>query len=220
MALFLADTPYIQSQEDWRVSASYLRLRHGTGRAADAALRMDYGVMEKMQARALIPYRTLRLTGGGRSSGLGDPALEILYDVAPTTSDTPLAAYGGVNLPTGDEDKGLGRGETAFSAGLRSVFRLGSVDFFANAGIEWDDEGGHLKSHFALVREIDRWLPVLEVSGLAATGAEKFITPGVIYRTWGGTELGLAFPIGMGAHAPRDGFMLRATRNFGGDRDR
>ena len=123
-ALFLAETPFVETLEEWRVSASFLGLRRGTARISDWALRMDYGVTERIQARATIPHRTIRLAGGGRSSGLSDPGVEILYDVARVTSDIPLAAYGGATLPTGDEDKGLGRGSTVASGGLRTAWAI------------------------------------------------------------------------------------------------
>jgi hypothetical protein len=216
-SLFLAETPFVAGEEDIRLSGAFARSRAGTGRATEWTLTADYGAMERLQGRVRIPYKTLRLSGGGRSSGLSDPSLEALYDVSPVTSDAVLATYAGLTLATGDEKKGLGREESVLAAGLRFSHQVRPpVEFHGNLGMEWDEEGPHVVGHAAAVFQADRWFPVLEVNGIGAAADRKFVTPGVIYRTWGDVEWGLAFPLSVGKGAPQDGVLLRVTRVFGG----
>lgn len=102
-----------------------------------------------------LPGRPPGLPGGGsggspgeeivevrRESGLGDISLQAeVYllqgsDVAPWV--TGLAR---VKTPTGDEDRGLGTGETDFELGLGVVQPFGRASLFADTGYTWIGKG-------------------------------------------------------------------------------
>lgn len=84
-------------------------------------------------AAVTVPYLWLRsdrnpLTGESGStteSGLGDIALKGRYQAVSQESWKPfIDVFGRVKLPTADEDKGLGTGETDFGIGTEMVRRF------------------------------------------------------------------------------------------------
>lgn len=74
-------------------------------------------------------------TGVSRSvSGMGDMSLSATYTVPFDAEHLYLDLTGRVRLPTGDEDKGLGTGETDFIALATLTKEFGGLSIFAEGG--------------------------------------------------------------------------------------
>jgi hypothetical protein len=98
----------------------------GDGRAVVPYVR--YGVSDNMAASLRIPYIANSSDALGSVSGLGDIGLglSILAYGPADIGDYSIVCNMGVKLPTGNEDKGLGIGETTYSAGVVFAMRLTS----------------------------------------------------------------------------------------------
>jgi hypothetical protein len=73
-----------------------------------------------------------------RESGIGDVVGSLTYIVNPTSETLPiLELTGKVKLPTADEDKGLGSGETDYTAQIDIAQSFGRVTPFATFGQRW-----------------------------------------------------------------------------------
>jgi hypothetical protein len=78
-----------------------------------------YGLIENLTARVHAPYDTLKPDIGGDESGIGDVTLGVdLVAYQDVFSFPFVIPHLDVSLPTGDEDKGLGAGDTLIRAGV------------------------------------------------------------------------------------------------------
>lgn len=94
-----------------------------------------YGLADNWAVRVAPAFVSWDVDGGGSESGLGDTRVLTVYrflDEAQAGFD--LAVKGGVSLPTGDDDQGLGTGNVEPDLALLAAKTLGPVIAVANAG--------------------------------------------------------------------------------------
>lgn len=90
--------------------------------------------------RHMIP--TTSISGSQSESGIGDISLGASYFLPRgTDKDLYLSVTGRVNLPTGDETVGLGKGETSYDLEFNIDKYLEKNLFFGTIGYEFVDEG-------------------------------------------------------------------------------
>jgi len=79
---------------------------------------MSYGVLENVDLVFGIPYQSIRTKGEGATAtetGLSDVSFEVKWRFY-EKEGLSFALKPGLSLPTGDDEKGLGAGKTAYSA--------------------------------------------------------------------------------------------------------
>jgi len=75
-------------------------------------LEVNYGILADTQLHLLIPFRYTNPDGGEAHYGLGDTEVGIKYQLIHETDSVPaVAVFPLVEIPTGDEDRGLGNGK-------------------------------------------------------------------------------------------------------------
>jgi mono/diheme cytochrome c family protein len=87
----------------------------------DSELAYEYRLGKSDQLEIAVPFGFVRRPGGGLTGGVGDLAFGLKHvaysHVAPDASRGSILSFQGeVALPTGDETKGFGTGETVFTA--------------------------------------------------------------------------------------------------------
>ena len=76
-------------------------------------LEVNYGVIPEVQLHVIVPDAFDSAAGEARNYGLGDIELGVKYRFLKETDDHPqIAVFPLVELPTGDETRGLGTGHT------------------------------------------------------------------------------------------------------------
>lgn len=91
----------------------------GDSDATAAAPYVRYGLTKDISLELLIPFLDINFPGGDSESGLGDIEATVQLRAFEDLFGSPyFIPHFTVIAPTGDDDKGLGAGETAFVAGI------------------------------------------------------------------------------------------------------
>jgi len=118
-----------------------------------------YALFKNLAVSAQAPFRTIDPELGGSESGLGDTTVGLEFLGYQDIFRYPwIMPHVSVSLATGDEDKGLGTGETAYTLGLAMGTTVEDVfHFVADARYNILDDQDNIPSvAFALVWDLDR----------------------------------------------------------------
>lgn len=103
------------------------------GRAAELAPQLAYGVAPTVDVILRPAWLDLHPAGEERQRGMGDTSLDLkwrFYDV----DGVQLALRGGVDLPTGNAERGLGSTSTGMHAVVALGVEWGTATVLANLG--------------------------------------------------------------------------------------
>ena len=132
--------------------------------------------------------------------GIGDVELEALYSWM-SISDLPVhaALSMGVLIPTGDEDKDLGEGSTAYEpvailAADLDVLNGGQI--FLNLGAEIDKHETEKFVNVGAFMALRNWVPSLEWNR-SEEEEDRYLTPGLTWTSGGAWNIGLGVPVGL-----------------------
>lgn len=104
-------------------------------------IRVNYGVMDKLTVFGVVPVFSSIDLGGGSESGIGDIWLGAKYAVMPA-----LTVRGALDLPTGDDDKGLGNdGGFGIDVAAMSSQKLDKIGMNGQVGLRYNVEDGDSK---------------------------------------------------------------------------
>ncbi len=117
----------------------------------------------------------------GSESGVGDTNLDLRYRFLDETDSLPeMSVHGGVKLPTADEDKGLGTGETDYRMGIELVKELGgwTLDLGMDYNILGDPDGYDLDNYVSAYGDVSTsFVPglttIFKLSGAQAASEES-----------------------------------------------
>lgn len=112
-------------------------------RAGEAATALSYGIAERVDLVVGIPYIWGSIKEDGvtvyKESGLSDISLEAKWRFYETEDGLSFAVKPGISLPTGDDEKGLGAGRTAYGITLITTQELDPWAFHLNLGYTYGD---------------------------------------------------------------------------------
>lgn len=104
-------------------------------------IRINYGVMDKLTVFGVAPVFTKNKMGDVSESGVGDIWLGAKYSVMPA-----LTVRGALDLPTGDDKKGLGNpGGFGFDVAAMSSQKLDKIGMNGQVGLRYNVEDGDTK---------------------------------------------------------------------------
>jgi len=164
-------------------------------------ISIEYGVTDAFQVGiGWEAYKYRDPEEEPSEQGIGDVELEAMYSWM-SISDLPVhaALSMGVLIPTGDEDKDLGEGTTAYEpvailAADLDVLNGGQV--FLNAGAEIDKNETEKFFNAGAFVALRNWVPSLEWN----RGEEKedrYLTPGLTWTSGRAWNIGLGVPLGL-----------------------
>jgi hypothetical protein len=100
----------------WEINSEKLLLDNGKNFSTAPYLR--FGLLDNLAVFGQLPYQSFSPDIGDKSSGLGDVAVGFELMAFQDIFEYPwVMPHVTVSLPTGDEDKGLGAGETVVTLG-------------------------------------------------------------------------------------------------------
>ncbi len=110
---YLTDDPDPVPLHHWEAYAFYARDRtRSTNTVGGPALELNNGVAPNTQVHLIIPETYFSQNGSG-AHGLGDIEAGVKYRFLPETKSRPeIGTFPQLELPTGDQSKGLGNGRT------------------------------------------------------------------------------------------------------------
>ena len=109
---FLTDDPEPVELQHWEayLFTTYDAAREATGIQGPAA-EVNYGAAPGLQLHLVVPYTTAEPAGGGSAQGLGDFEVGVKYRFVEEGEHRPqIGIFPMVELPTGNERRGLGNG--------------------------------------------------------------------------------------------------------------
>ena len=110
---YLTDDPEPVALHHWEVYTFYTRDRtRSTNAVSGPALEVNNGIAPNTQLHLIVP-RTYYSSGGTSARGLGDIEAGVKYRFVSQTKSRPeIGIFPQLELPTGDQSKGLGNGRT------------------------------------------------------------------------------------------------------------
>ncbi len=101
----------------------------GNSYGRSLAAEFSYGLTDKADLLFTVPWQGWTAAGASES-GLGDLALDVKFQAAGWV----FAVKPGFTLASGDDEKGLGAGKSAFGASLVAGKTVGAWQYYFNAG--------------------------------------------------------------------------------------
>ncbi len=229
---FLTVEPsYVESRGEVQLGSAFDYRRPGSDWRVPVLV--EYGITDRIEAELEGSY--LSIPGvASRNRGLGDVDLGLHYALRPDVEQVAVTLGVDIGLPTGDEAKGLGSGQTdAEFLGIVGT-RLGRGELHVAGMLEVGGEAEPALSAGAVAPRGDlrftleaNVLRNKERSTLVAQelvegqgeGTESehlwvVLTPGLFHRPRPEIEYGLGVPIGLTRAAPDWGIIGRLTIEF------
>jgi len=139
-----------------------------TSTKTEGAAVLSYGLSEAVDLVVGLPYQHLRVKEPDSTlteNGISDTAIEVKWRFY-EHDDLSLAIKPGLTLPTGDDEKGLGSGKTAYSLFFIASQEMAPWDFHLNLG--------YIRHENTLDEEKDIWHASV-ASSLALTEALRAV---------------------------------------------
>jgi hypothetical protein len=184
-----------------------------------AATDFEYGLTDRWELDAEVPYEFVNPNDGRSVNGIGDVEAAVRYGVVPIGQEPFAITAGlGVGIPTGDRVQDLGEGRLTLEPFFTASTWLGRFNAQLNCG--WQravtDAGAEPRDGFeynvAIVYPADRWFLALEGNGLSTREATAYyITPELVYRLAKNVEFLVAVPIGVTRESADYGIVAAIT---------
>ena len=135
-APYLTDDPQPVELHHWEIYTSSLLEHDSDGTGGNfASFELNYGAMKNLQLHVLAPIALSEQRGGPRSAGYGDTEFGVKYRFLDETDDCPQAAiFPAVELPTGNDQRGLGNGKAQLFLPLWLQKGFGSWTVYGGGG--------------------------------------------------------------------------------------
>jgi hypothetical protein len=174
-------------------------------RKSTVAAEFQYGLTDRWELDAEIPYEFRDFNPGRSFNGIGDVEVGARYGVIPLNKG-PVALDVGlaVGIPTGDRLHDLGEGRLTLEPSFTASTWLGPVNAqlngrwqraVTNAGDEPRDE---FEYNIAILYPVSCCFLALEGNGISTSEAtEYYVTPELIWKPMKRLEFLVAAPIGL-----------------------
>lgn len=175
----------------------------------------SYGIADAIDIVFGLPYLSVRTEGAGTATairGVSDAALELKARFYERDS-LSLAIKPGINIPAGDEEKGLGNGKVSYSAFLITTKEAEPWAFHFNAGyirneykLRADEEANRkdiwhvsLASHIDVAKDLNLVanIGMERNSDKASHTRPAFILGGLIYSVFENLDLDIGVKAGL-----------------------
>ncbi len=133
---FLTDDPEPVDLHHWEAYLFTVGDYSGGGYAIEGpAVELNYGALPETQLHLIVPLNSVDGPGMPAASGLGDMELGIKYRFVDETDERPqIGIFPMVELPAGNESRGLGNGRTWFRLPLWVQKSWGPWTTYAGGG--------------------------------------------------------------------------------------
>lgn len=119
----------------YELELGFAQARNGDTKALEFGPQLSYGALDNLDLIARPTWLYAR--GSGTTQGFGDTGLDFKWRM-PSQSQLTFGVRAGVNLPTGDDDKGLGNGKASPHATLIATYAAAVWLLSLNADYVYD----------------------------------------------------------------------------------
>ncbi len=199
----------------------------GSARFSEIRARAEYGVTDRLQLQAELPYQIEDRRGAyDAQTNIGNVQVGAMYSLLRGDDPISLSAALDVQIPTGHQanlqsDMRIGgqmraSDETIWKPSLIVARDFGPTQVHANAQAELGDVNRGLNYDIGAVYPIGPVAPTLELNArtMDNTRPEFYATPGVFYSFSDRTQLGVGVPIGLNDQSTSSAFMAKFSFQF------
>jgi len=221
--VFLSELVYPQEERETQISIA-VQYENNDDDAYRTPLSLEYGITGAWRIELeWDAYADHERAGGGRTAGTGDVEIGTAYSFMNLGGSDVHAALGSsVTLPTGDDDRELGEGETTYEPyGVVAMDTplLPRSQVFTQLGTELNDGAPEWFWNIGFFVPFDHRNRYVLTTEFNWTEEERYLTPGVVFNLPGTWELGVGAPIGLTSEADDYRVILFLTFEFGGTGD-
>jgi hypothetical protein len=209
----------MQDADELETTAGFQFFKLPDQKRTTAAAEFEYGLTDRWELDADVPYEFIRPNGAHVVDGIGDVEAALRYGVIPVGREPfALTAGLGVGVPTGDRARDLGEGRLTVEPFFTASTWLGRFNAqinggwqraVTNAGEEPRDE---FEYNIAILYPIDQWFLALEGNGVSTREATSYyVTPELIWKATTGVQFLVAVPIGVTHESADYGIMASVT---------
>ncbi|HYU42392.1 MAG TPA: hypothetical protein VEQ84_09580 [Vicinamibacteria bacterium] len=217
--LFVGETAFVQARREVQLTTGFDGRKNAGEKTWTAAQIVQYGVTDWLELDAKLPFVSGPESTALRHAGFGDVEVGLLVGLARHIRAGALSVGARVRLPTGNEAKGHGEGETVPEPVLIYGKAFGKVQLHASAEVgfankrtpkEWTYGAG-------LVLPSGRWRETLELDARHEGDESRLLlTPGLYLKPRHAFEIGIGIPIGLTQRSPDVGAVILATLELDG----
>lgn len=217
--LAITTSVVVQDADEFQSTAGFRYFRLPDQRHITAEADFEYGLTDRWELDADVPYEFVKPNRARSVDGIGDVETAVRYAVVPVDQQPVAVTAGlGVGIPTGDRSRDLGEGrltvEPFFTAStwlgrFNAQLNCGWQRAVTSAGEEPRDEFAY---NVAILYPVDRWFFTLEGNGTSTRETTAYyITPEVVCRLAKNIEFLVGVPIGVTRAAADYGVVVEVT---------
>lgn len=215
--LFLTESVFPNERGEYQpsVAADYQRHSHDL-LSTLLNVGLEYGITDRLQVAVSMPWVSIHEDDDSRN-GAGDLSTELFYNLISATAAVSLSVAAELTLPTGNEDRGFGKGEQQLELTMIMAGRAAAMQWQMNLGGEWAKDESELVYSLAVLPMLPHWMlvPTLELSGAGTDeDRELYVTPGLHSRPADNAGLGFGVPIGVTEDTENLRLMMYYTLEF------
>jgi len=156
---FLTDDPETVPHGHWELYVASRLSHESSGTTATLPeIEINHGIIENLQLHAIFPLVLNAPDGGDSEYGYGDTELGFKFRFLQESEKSPMAAiFPLAQIPTGDEDRGLGNGKAQFFIPVWLQKSFGEWTTYGGAGYAINNAPG-AKDHWFFGWELQRKL--------------------------------------------------------------
>ncbi|HTS16751.1 MAG TPA: transporter [Verrucomicrobiae bacterium] len=203
--LAIARSVVIQDADELESTFTFQYAKAQPREAYTADAEFEYGLTDRWEIDADVPYEFLRPKNETGADGIGDVEAAVRYGVIPVGKEpVALTAGLGLRIPTGDRTRDLGEGRLTLEPFFTASTWLGPCNVQFNGG--WaravTNSGKDPKNDFeynaAVLYPLKRWYVGVEGDGESDSDTTTYyVTPELIWRPMKPLELLVATPLGI-----------------------
>ena len=213
----------MQDADEFESSANFQYFKLPDQKQITTAAEFEYGVTDRWELDAEVPYEFVNPNDAGAANGIGDVEVAVRYGIVPLATNKPYALDLGLGLgiPTGNQTRDLGEGRLMIEPFFTASQWLGPVNAQLNCGWQravtngGDEPRDDFEYNIALVYPIRRWFLVLEGNGESNHQRTKYyVTPEVVWRPNKNLQFLVSIPLGVTGAAGDYGVVATVTLEF------
>ena len=188
-------------------------------RKATVAAEFEYGLTDRWELDAEVPYRFREFNHGRSFDGIGDVETAVRYGVVPLDKG-PVAFNVGLALgiPTGDRTRDLGEGRLTLEPSFTASTWLGPCNMQINCGWQravtngGEEPRDEFEYNVAILYPVDQWFLALEGNGASTRKTTSYyVTPELIWKTTKNVQFVVAVPMGVTHESADYGIVASVT---------
>ena len=217
--LFVGETVFVQGRGEVQFTTVWDGRKDGDEKSWTATQEVQYGVTDWLELDVALPFVNGLESTALSHAGLGDLEVGCLLGLARHIRTGALSVGARVRLPTGDEAKGHGEGETVPETVVIFGKALGNAQVHASAEVGFVNKGAPKEWTYGagVVVPTGRWRETLELDARHQGDEDRLLlTPGLYFKPRKAFEIGVGVPIGLTQRSSDVGAVVVATLDLGG----